>query len=126
MYPVLCFIEWKIFLVFSFFARVNKMFSNWTVDCRWGNTLTHTHLLTHSQHQESHDNKNEMHQQYKKATIMTWVNSMKSEQNLHWNYNDLNVTVELQRTKNIDGLNTIKIKVTGWIGMDLKIVRFYA
>lgn len=52
------------------------MFSNLTVDCRWGNahahTCSNTHSLTHSaQHQGSHDNRNEMHQQYKKATIMT-------------------------------------------------------
>lgn len=58
---------------------------------------------------------------------MTRVNSMKSEQNLHWNYNDLFVTVELQRTKkNKDDLRTIKIKVTGWTGMDLKVFQFYA
>lgn len=58
---------------------------------------------------------------------MTWVNSMKSEQNLHRNYNDLMVTVELQRTKkNKHDLHTIKIKVTGWTGMDLKVFQFYA
>lgn len=61
--------------IFIFFARVNK--NVFQLD-RWGNA--HTHLFKHTpihlhsysaQHQGSHDNRNEMHQQYKKATIMT-------------------------------------------------------
>lgn len=98
MYPVLCFIKWKIFFFWFFFfcTRKQKCFPIWqlTVD---EVSLTHTHLLKHARSHTLHNIREVTTIEMKcinSTRPQSW-RSMKSELKLHWNYNDFFVTVEL-------------------------------